>query len=261
MSSGWHRVMGATKTNDVSPAESVSAKPSAYTPSRENPRAFTRWQRVQIFLIAWAGHIAIELIGRSLRWKVFGWENWEAARKLGKGVIYTFWHREIFGATWFWRHRGIVVMSGFNFDAEYTGRIIHKQGFRTARGSSSHGAARALIGMVRALRDGRDTAFSIDGPRGPRFVAKPGSVMLAKPTGAAILCFHIAHRKAYLFPKSWDLFQVPYPFSEAAAFIAPPILVSRDADDAEHEAKLKEVQAALDALRKRGDEWVSARIS
>ena len=222
----------------------------------ENPRVFTLWQRVQIFAASWVGTLAVYLIGCTLRWEIHGWENWEAARKIGKGLIYTFWHREILPATWFWRKRGIVVMTSQNFDGEYIARIIQAHGYGAARGSSSRGASRALAEMVRCLKNGRDTAFTIDGPRGPRFVAKRGSVLLAKPTGAAILCFHIALRRAYVFRKSWDRFQIPYPFSRAAIFISPPITVPREANEEEQTRIHQQVQATLDELRRRGEEWL-----
>jgi lysophospholipid acyltransferase (LPLAT)-like uncharacterized protein len=226
---------------------------------RETPRTFTLWQRVQIFFASWIGTLAVLLIGRTLRWEVFGWENWEAAHKLGKGLIYTFWHREIFSATWFWRKRGIVVMTSQNFDGEYIAHIIQWHGYGAARGSSSRGAGRALAEMVKCLQKGVDTAFTIDGPRGPRFVAKRGAVILARASGAAILCFHIAVRKAYIFRRSWDQTQFPYPFTCAAIFIAPPIVVSSEADEQEQARKLREVQAALNNLRRRGEEWASKK--
>ncbi|HEY6291983.1 MAG TPA: DUF374 domain-containing protein, partial [Terriglobia bacterium] len=158
-------------------------------------------------------------------------------------------------ATWFWRKRGIVVMSGYNFDAQFTAQVIQKHGYEIARGSASRGAARALVGMARAIQRGRDAAFTIDGPRGPRFVAKPGAVMLAKATGAAVLCFHIRPLRSWVFSQSWDRTEIPRPFSRAAIFIAPPIVVPPDADDAEQARKLQEVQAALDDLVRRGEEW------
>jgi hypothetical protein len=145
---------------------SAARAPEAGVDLQENPRAFTLWQRLQIFLASWIGYLAVLLIGRTLRLEVYGWENWEAARKTGKGLIYTFWHREIFPATWFWRRRGIVVMTSQNFDGEYIARIIQRHGYGAARGSSSRGASRALGEMVRCLRHGADTAFTIDGPRG-----------------------------------------------------------------------------------------------
>ena len=223
----------------------------------ENPREFTRWQRFQILIASWVGYLAVLLIGRTLRWHVEGWENWEAATRAGKGVIYTFWHREIFSACWFWRRRGIVVMTSQNFDGEYIARIIEMHGYGASRGSSSRGAGRALAEMAKCLRSGRDAAFTIDGPRGPRFVAKRGSVILSHSTGAAILCFHIALKSAYVFSKTWDQTQFPHPFSRAAIFIAPPIVVAEGADEEEQNLKQQEVQKALDDLSRQGEAWAA----
>jgi hypothetical protein len=221
----------------------------------ENPRLFRLGERVQIGLASWIGYLAVLLIGRSLRWEVHGWENWEAASQRGQGLIYTFWHREIFSACWFWRKRGIVVMTSRNFDGEYIARIIQMHGYGAARGSSTHGASRALAEMIECLRKGRDAAFTIDGPRGPRYVAKRGAVMLSKATGAAVLCFHVALCRASVFRRTWDLTQFPHPFSRAAVFIAPPIVVSPQASEEEQAGKLKQVQNTLDELRRQGEEW------
>lgn len=224
----------------------------------ENPRSFSFWQRFQIFIASWMGYLAVLLIGRTLRWHVEGWENWEAANGAGKGIIYTFWHREIFSACWFWRRRGIVVMTSQNFDGEYIARIIEMHGYGASRGSSSRGAGRSLAEMARCLRSRHDAAFTIDGPRGPRFVAKRGSVILSHSTGASILCFHIALKSAYVFRKTWDQTQFPHPFSHAAIFIAPPIVVPEGADEEEQNRRQEAVQKTLDELRKRGEAWVMA---
>ncbi|MGO8790599.1 MAG: lysophospholipid acyltransferase family protein [Terriglobia bacterium] len=242
--------------DDITSESSGKARGRAKLAAKESPRRFSLRQRAQIFLASWAGSLANRLVGSSLRWEVIGWENWEAACQMGKGLIYTFWHREIFAATWFWRKRGIVVMTSRNFDGEIIARIISRQGYGAARGSSSRGATRALVEMIRCLRRGSDAAFTIDGPRSPRFVAKGGSVLLSRATGAAIVCFHIALRDAHVFEKSWDRHQIPYPFSRAAIFIAPPIVVPGDADAAAMEQGQSQVQATLDDLRRQGDEWV-----
>jgi lysophospholipid acyltransferase (LPLAT)-like uncharacterized protein len=243
------------KTREVLEAGDPPAVDDAQLRLKASPRTFTRWQRIQIFLATWLGYLAILLIGRTLRWEIVGWGNWEAARQMGKGLIYTFWHREIFSATWFWRKRGIVVMTSQNFDGEYIARIIQKHGYDAARGSSTRGAERALVEMIRCHRRGLDLAFTIDGPRGPRFVAKAGSVQLAKATGAAILCFHAAVRRALVLRKSWDGTEFPYPFTRAAMFIAPPIVVPHGADRAEQARKLQQVQSTLDELRSRAEQW------
>lgn len=243
------------KSYSTPPAVEAPARVPGYPQLSGNPRRFTLRERVQIFFATWTGTFASWIVGRSLRWEVHGWENWEAARLAGKGLIYTFWHREICAATWFWRKRGIVVMTSRNFDGEYIARIIQKHGYGAARGSSSRGAGRALVEMIQSLRQGRDGALTIDGPRGPRFIAKPGSVILARASGAAILCFHIAPRRAYVFRKSWDTLQLPCPFTQAAIFIAQPIFVAKDANAWEQARKLQEVQSALEELQKKGEAW------
>lgn len=227
----------------------------------ENPRPFTLWERAQIFVAAWIGYFAVLLIGRSLRWEIRGWENFEAAERSGRSLVYAFWHAEIFAATWFWRQRGIVVMTSQNFDGEYIGRIIQLHGYGASRGSSSRGGMRALVEMVRLVRKGRPAAFTVDGPRGPRHVAKPGVMLLAKATGAPIVCFHIVPARAWAFRRSWDRTEIPKPFSRAAIFIAPPILVSADASEAEQSRKLEQVQATLSALVKQGEEWKRQHLS
>jgi len=224
----------------------------------ESPKPFTLGQRVQIAVIARLGYGLIGLIGRSLRWEVVGQKNWEAIFSSGRRAIYTFWHRCIFSATWFWRKRGIVVMTSQNFDGEYIARIIRGHGYGAARGSSSRGGLKAMAEMDHYLLRGGNVAFTIDGPRGPRFVAKPGPVILARRSGQAIFCFHIALERAYTFRKSWDLLQIPCPFSRAVIFMAPAIYVPRDADEATARAKHQEMQAMLDRMREMGERWFGA---
>jgi len=69
-------------------------------------------------------------------------------------------------------------------------------------GIEQPGAVGALLGMRREIEAGGAVAFTIDGPRGPRYVAKPGPVLLAQATGAPMAAFHIALEKAWVL-KSW----------------------------------------------------------
>ena len=243
-----------TSSSALDPDPSVPAADVPFEPA-ESSRLFTPWERVQIWVATWIGYLAVLLIGRSLRWEVIGRENYEAARLAGKSFIVTFWHAEIFSAIWYWRQRRMVVMTSRNFDGEYISRIIEKHGYLAARGSSSRGGARVLVEMIRALRKGHEAAVTPDGPRGPRYVAKPGVVLLAKATGAAILCFHIVPERAWVFHKSWDRTEFPKPFSRTAIFIAPPILVTPDASEEEQGRQFQQVQATLDELVRQGEEW------
>src|SRR5438132_7958639 len=158
--------------------------------------------------------LLINVIGRTIRWRVDGWENWERATRDGKIPIYTFWHNRVFLATYFWQKRRIVVMTSQSFDGEYIARFIQRFGYGAARGSSTRGGIGAIVEMVRLMRAGLPTAFTIDGPKGPRYVAKMGPLLLAKKTGNPILPFTITASK-YWRLRSWDHLQVPWPFTRA----------------------------------------------
>jgi len=198
--------------------------------------------------------LAIKIIGQTVKFEIDGWENWEAAVSHNRIPIYTFWHDRVFLSTYFWQRRAIVVMTSRSFDGEYIARFIQRFGYGAARGSSSRGATGAVVEMVRLMRAGCPAAFTIDGPRGPRYVAKMGAVLLAKKTGNPVLPFTIA-AKSFWEGKSWDRYQVPKPFTRARVFIAPPIHVPRDIDDEGLNAKRDELQRALDEISQRGEQW------
>ena len=215
----------------------------------------TRWQRLQIPLIGWAGYGLVRLLGPTLRFEVLGGQHAERAHAAGERIILAFWHRCIFPSAWWHRHRDIAVMNSTNFDGQWTRRVIERLGFSTAQGSSTRGGLRGLAAMAQRLEEGRDVAFTIDGPRGPRYVAKPGPVMLARRTGAPIQAFHIGLERAYTFEKSWDLFQIPYPRSRAVAVFSPLLRVPADAGREQVERKHAEMQAALDRVRGLAESW------
>ena len=203
-------------------------------------------------------YILILIIGSTTRFEIEGWEHWEEASRNGRLPIYTSWHNRIFLATYFWRRRRIVVMTSRSFDGEYISRFIQRFGFGAVRGSSTRGGVGAIVEMVRLMRYGCPVGFTIDGPKGPRYVAKMGAVLLAKKTGHPILPFTITPNKFWEL-SSWDQFQFPTWFTRALVVIAPPIDVPNDADEESLEAKRKELQQALDEINRRGEDWRKRR--
>jgi lysophospholipid acyltransferase (LPLAT)-like uncharacterized protein len=215
----------------------------------------SRWRRMQIPVIAWAVYWLVRLIGPTLRFEIVGKGNAVNRRETGQASIGAFWHRCIFPTLWHYRDHGIVVMITMNFDGLWTSAVVEKLGYRVAQGSSSRGGMHALNAMAREVESGWDVAFTPDGPRGPRYVAKPGPVMLARRTGKPVTVFHIGLSSAYTFEKSWDRFQLPYPFSRAVLVMAPAIYVSADAGSGEMERKISEVQTALERVRDVAESW------
>lgn len=211
-------------------------------------------ERILIRLADIVFFVFIKALGATTRFETRGWEHFEAIEAAGKLPIYTFWHDRIFFGTYFFRQRGIVVMTSRSFDGEYIARFIQRFGYGAVRGSSSQGGARALVEMVKTMRRGHAMAFTVDGPRGPRYEAKLGPVVLAKKTGNPILPFVVESKGGWKL-KSWDRMQIPRPFSRAVVLIGKPIYVPGDASDSEIDARLDELQGSLDNLVTLGEKW------
>ena len=210
--------------------------------------------RAKYSVIAWLGYWIIRIFGSSLRWQVINWDALDSVYCSGKRLILAFWHGRIFMASYYFRNRGIVVLTSQNRDGEYIARVIQRFGYSAARGSSSRGSQRAAIEALRALKKGSDIGFTIDGPRGPRYVAKPGAVYMAWKSGNPIIPFNVSVEKKWVM-KSWDHFQIPKPFSRALVLIGNPIYVDKSTSREDLRIHEERVQLALDELREKGDRW------
>jgi len=237
----------------------VSSSPVAAEPPQKSVserREFSLRERILLWLISWAGYLAIALIGPTLRFSI-SWEEEPSppGAIFEKPVIYSFWHRAVFPASWMWMKQGIAVMVSRSFDGEYIARIIERLGFMAARGSSSRGGAGALLGMKSVLERGESVAFTIDGPRGPKYVAKPGPVGLSKVTGHPMAAFYVALSNAWVL-RTWDDFMIPKPFSKALARLSRKTVVPADADDAQLAGYHAQLQAALERVTSFAEENV-----
>jgi lysophospholipid acyltransferase (LPLAT)-like uncharacterized protein len=219
------------------------------------PKPLSFGRRVQLPILVGAALAVARMLGPTLRFEVLGWQHIERVHASGRRCVYSFWHRTIFLAMWWWRHRGVVAMTSANFDGQLLGRALERLGFAATPGSSSRGGLRGLAVLAKQMKQGHDAAFSVDGPRGPRYVAKPGPALLARLSGCPIVCFHLCAQRAHTFEKSWDHFQLPHPFSRVVLVVGPPIEVPRDADRATIERKHAEVQGLLDRVRDTAESW------
>jgi lysophospholipid acyltransferase (LPLAT)-like uncharacterized protein len=207
-------------------------------------------------LIAGAGYPLVAALGHTLRWRVDGWQHFESILAAGRQPIMGFWHGRILPATFYFRRRGIVVITSENFDGEWIARIIERFGYGTARGSTSRSARKALRQLVREVRGGRPVGFTLDGPRGPARVAQPGAVWLASATGNPLLPFHLEASSSWTL-RSWDRTQIPKPFATVGLAIGEAMEVSREAGAAELEAATRELERRLAALEERAHNLVA----
>src|SRR4051812_36388810 len=197
-----------------------------------------------------AGYRAIGGLGATLRWRTEGLEHLETIARSGRQPVMAFWHGRILSATFFFRRRGIVVMTSENFDGEWIAGIIERFGYGTARGSTSRGARKALLQLVREMAAGKPAGFAVDGPRGPARVAQPGALWLAQATGNPVLPFHLEANRHWSL-RSWDRTQIPKPFSTVALAVGEPFDVPPGGDDTTIEHARGELDMRLHALEGR----------
>ena len=218
----------------------------------------TRSQRIRAAAIAAIGYPTVAGIGRTLRWTVEGKEHDDAILQSRRQPIFACWHGRILLGTYFYRGRGIAVMTSQNFDGEWIARIIERFGFHAPRGSTSRGGRRALAQMRRMARNGLATGFTVDGPRGPRHKVQPGAVWLASLTGNPILPFH-AETDRHWTTRSWDATQVPKPFARAVMVVGEPIEVGRNVLATTLEEKRLKLERSLHRLEERAKHLLGNR--
>lgn len=211
-------------------------------------------QRILIRLADIVFYSFIILIGATLRYETRNWHFLEEIERNGQVPIYAFWHNQIFLAAYFFRDSGAVVMTSRSFDGEYIARAIQRLGFGAARGSSSRGGVGALVEMARFVRAKRAAAFTVDGPRGPRGVAKNGALLLSKKTGHPVVPICFTAEKFWTV-KSWDRLRIPRPFSRTLVALGEPFAIRGTADEAPLEQPRERLQAALDELSAEGEKW------
>ncbi len=204
------------------------------------------------------GHLAwlfVAAIGRTLRISEYGPD--EYFRDGGKPAIFALWHGRLFFPMFCRRNRGIFVLVSEHRDGEIISSALASAGFDTVRGSTTRGSTRALVRLIRLIREGAQVAFTPDGPRGPRWKFQPGAVYLAAKTGLPIIpVTGSAHRAIYL--KSWDSLQVPLPFSKSVLITGEPYFVTGGLDEENIEQHRAEIERRLESLAREADRLADA---
>ena len=131
----------------------------------------------RITWIARIGAVIVRLLGRTWRIRVSNDADLRRLRAAGQPIIFTLWHGEMLPLLYHHRGEGVAVLISEHGDGEIIARVAAGLGFHTVRGSTSRGAARALLALTRTLEAGRDLAITPDGPRGPAKSIAPGSAV------------------------------------------------------------------------------------
>ena len=177
-----------------------------------------------------------------LTWRVHfvGKEHEDAAGPL----IWAFWHSRMLALLFAYRRQGVSVLVSRSFDGELIARALKSFGFRTVRGSSTHGGARGLMEIIAELKNGARVAFTPDGPRGPREVVKLGVAAASIKSGVPIIVAAVEANRAWVL-RTWDGFVIPKPFARIEICLSKPIYP----DGRDTEAVAAELQRTFADLR------------
>lgn len=222
---------------------------------RKNPASF--WLRLKTWMI-W---LLIKTMSWTVRVKVTYSERLEKARKVGKPIVYAFWHGRQLLLFQNRPEKKLTILASRSRDGELQSKVCERFGIHAARGSSSRGGLVGMVQMQKSLRAGVAVGLAVDGPRGPVFVAKPGVVALARNTGSPILPVSVGLQKYWELERTWDRFRIPRPFSKAVLGYGEPMDVPRKSSSQTMQDLANELTERLNRLTAELDQINNISIS
>jgi lysophospholipid acyltransferase (LPLAT)-like uncharacterized protein len=173
------------------------------------------------------GTALVRVLASTWRMNRVNHEALDRHRSAGHPVALVLWHGQMLPLLWTHRAEDISILISEHRDGELITRIATALGLNSVRGSTSRGGERALLGLVRVLREGRDVAITPDGPRGPARTFAAGSLIAAQRAEAHI-CTIAAHASRAWKLKSWDEFIIPKPFASITVAYGLPVRVNAE---------------------------------
>lgn len=146
--------------------------------------------------------------------------------ELQENAIYAFWHNKLIAATEaFVNVDKKAALASSSKDGELISTPLENYGYKVVRGSSGNKSVRALLSLVKLIKNGYSVGTPIDGPKGPMFKAKPGLLYLSQRSGRPIIPMGAAYSKKWIFNKTWDQLQFPKLFSTTVCYFGDPFYI------------------------------------
>ena len=204
-------------------------------------------------LFADAAYLAVVALGKTLRLTESGREHVNAARAAGRPVLFVLWHNRLLYLGYLLARERLVIMASRSRDGDLIARVAHDHGIAAVRGSTSRGGGLAARALARAMRE-RALAGAItpDGPRGPRYVLQPGSLLVARLAGALVVPVALGFSRKTVF-SSWDAFQLPWPFARARLVFGEPVSLPTHGGTAAFEECRADIERRLMAVTEAAD--------
>jgi lysophospholipid acyltransferase (LPLAT)-like uncharacterized protein len=170
--------------------------------------------------LAWPAGMLVRLWSATLRIELTE-ESRRALSHRARPVTFALWHNRTFMLTQlFDRYRAghpLCALTSTSKDGALMGALLALLGLRIIRGSSSNNGRDAAQKLIAALRAGHDVGLTPDGPKGPLYKVKPGTVIVAKNGRSAIVAVGVVYETAWRLG-TWDRFPLPRPFSRVRLY-------------------------------------------
>lgn len=192
---------------------------------------------MMIKILSYAVYVFYRLL--SLTWRVNIQESPQLRDCINKGQLFVVahWHGEEYGIMHLLARYHIACIISDSRDGQIADTMVRLLGAKTARGSSTRGAVRALKGILKLAKQGWCPSVAVDGPKGPRHEIKNGVLELARVLKAPIFSISMAPSRAKILEKAWNKGEIPLPFARLEVVWGEPISVP-DKDSFDHARKL-----------------------
>jgi lysophospholipid acyltransferase (LPLAT)-like uncharacterized protein len=180
------------------------------------------WRSRALLLL---GRGFLQVLARTWRIRIVNEGYLLDLRRAERPFIFALWHGHLLPLLWHHRGQGVLVLISEHRDGELVARAATSLGYGLIRGSTTRGADRALITLVRELTTGHEVAITPDGPRGPAETFAPGALVAAQRSDSFILPVAASADRAWRL-RSWDRFMIPKPFAQLTIAYATPTKVA-----------------------------------
>lgn len=139
-----------------------------------------------------------------------------------KPYVMSAWHGNELAFLHVGMRYNLAALVSQSSDGELMAKVVSWMGVKLARGSSSRGAVSGFKALIKLARTGLGTFLTVDGPKGPYRVIKPGVFETARLVKGNIYPCGVAVSSYWMSKKSWNKAILPKPFAKIIIYWGEP---------------------------------------
>ncbi len=171
--------------------------------------------------------------------------------------IYLLWHEYMLPPIYLRPWCNIAILLSQHDDATVLYYATRIMGFDPVRGSTKHGATKAVRELMGKTKEAKHLAITPDGPRGPRRTVAPGAIFLASQLQMPIVLMTFGYNRPWRFG-SWDRFALPRPFSRCRVILSDEITIPPDLNKTQIEEYRLQIEQQFNELTEQTEQWAES---